>query len=199
MKCIAIIISVGVDPSMSETNTSCDQSSDRWYVLHTHALQESRAEKNLSMWGVETFNPKLKECSSKRASQKAPPATSKSLFPSYMFARFDANVMLHKICFTRGVREVLRSDGSPVPVSEEIIDLVRSRVGEDGFVTTNQDLESQALQSGDEVVVTKGPLSNLEGVFERDLNDSERVVLLLKAVNYQNRVVIDRRLVRKLN
>lgn len=178
---------------MNEPNTSCEGNSDYWYVIHTHAQQENRAEKNLNMWGVETFNPKLKDSCSDLAFQKAP-SPAKSLFPGYMFARFDASAMLHKISFTRGVREIVRSDGSPVPVPEEIIDLVRSRVGEDGFVTV-----SQALRSGDEVIVTKGPLANLEAIFERDTNDSGRVVLLLKAMNHQSRLVIDRRSLRKLS
>ncbi len=173
--------------------TSYGQNSAQWYVIHTHALQESRAEKNLAMWGVEAFNPKFKSHCSASALQKVTFAI-KSLFPCYIFARFNPSLMLHKIGFTRGVRKIVSFNGSPVPVAEEIVDLIKSRVEEDGFIKV-----SQNLRPGDEVVVVKGPLADLAGVFESDLNESDRVVVLLKTVSYQSRVVIERDSVKKVS
>ncbi len=172
---------------------NCGSNSNSWYVIHTHARQEDRAERNLNLWGVKTFLPKLKEST---PSYPAPDAScaSKPLFPGYIFACFDARVMLHNIAFTRGVRDVVRTASVPVSVPEHIIDLVRSRIGRDGYVTLNR----EDLCAGDELAVTDGPLSRLEGIFERTLKDPERVVLLLKAVNYQSRVIIERHFVRKL-
>src|SRR5947209_18193899 len=97
-----------------------------WYVVHTHSLQENRAENNLNMWGVETFNPKLKSCRSAQVFQK-PASTTKPLFPCYIFARFNADSMLHKISFTRGVRKIVSFNGNPSPVTEELINLIKSQ------------------------------------------------------------------------
>jgi transcriptional antiterminator RfaH len=163
-----------------------------WYVIHTHALQELRAEKNLTMWGLETFNPKLKDRRSSSILQNSLYMV-KSLFPGYIFARFNADLMLRKICFTRGVRKVVCYNGSPVPVADEIIDLIKSRVEDDGFVRIRP-----SLRCGDKVIVLNGPLSDLVGIFEKDLNDSDRVVVLLTTLNYQSRIVIERELVRKV-
>jgi transcriptional antiterminator RfaH len=155
-----------------------------WYVVHTHALQEGRAEKNLNMWGIETFNPRLRD---RRQAIKA-------LFPCYIFAWFNAGLMLHKIGFTRGVRNIVRFNGMPAPVPEEVVDLIRLRVGEDGFVRV-----CETLRSGDRVVVRDGPLSHLEGIFEKDVNDADRVLVLLTTVNYQSRVIIDRQMLKKVS
>ena len=144
------------------------------------------------MWGVPTFNPKLKHHRT-NATVQGPAFVVKSLFPSYIFAHFDADLMLHKICFTRGVRKIICANGSPIPIAEEIIDFLKSRVEEDGFVRIGQN-----LSSGDEVVFIEGPLLDLVGVFEKDLNDSDRVVVLLTTVNYQSRVVVQKELVRKV-
>ena len=43
-----------------------------------------------------------------------------------------------------------------------------------------------------------GPLKSLFGIFERETKDEDRAALLLTAVNYQCRVVIERELVKKV-
>lgn len=165
----------------------------KWYALQTHALQEERAAENLNAWGVEIFAPKYKE-------RRANPFTgrpiyfTRSLFPRYMFARFDAGRMLRKVWFTRGVARVVGFGDGPIPVEDEIIELIKSRVGEDGFIQFNEE-----LKRGDKVVIADGPLANLEGVFESDLEDGDRVLMLLTAISYQGHVTIERELLRKIS
>jgi transcription antitermination factor NusG len=78
-------------------------------------------------------------------------------------------------------------------LDEEVVDLVRSRIGKDGFVKTTQD-----LKAGDEVVITEGRFRKLRGVFERELPDTVRVRILLKAIGFQGHVVVNRNLVSKV-
>jgi transcriptional antiterminator RfaH len=111
-----------------------------------------------------------------------------------MFARFDAGRMLRKVWFTRGVVKVVGFGDGPSPVDDEIIELIKSRVGQDGFVQFNEE-----LQCGDKVVISAGPLVNLEAVFERDLEDGDRVLLLLTAISYQGHVTIERELLKKIS
>jgi transcription antitermination factor NusG len=82
---------------------------------------------------------------------------------------------------------------SATPVDDEIIELVRSRIGEDGFVKTQED-----LKAGDEVVINEGRFQNLYGVFERQLPDADRVRILLSTVNFQAHVVVNKALVSKI-
>jgi hypothetical protein len=49
------------------------------------------------------------------------------------------------------------------------------------------------------VVIRDGPLANLVGIFERDVEDGDRVLMLLTAISYQGRVTVDRHLLKKIS
>jgi transcription elongation factor/antiterminator RfaH len=156
----------------------------RWYAIHTHAKQEVRAESNLLAWNVETFLPRY--ISKRRQEFRTDPiCTVKSLFPGYLFARFDAETMLHNIRYTRGVHSIVSVGARPAPVDDAVISIIMSRRGEDGLVRLGAE-----ISPGDDVVVSDGVFSGFEGVFERRMRDSERVMILLKTVTYQFRVVL---------
>lgn len=165
----------------------------RWYAIHTHSKQESRAEDNLNMWKVETFAPKIIEPGSRSVNGERLYLT-KPLFPRYIFARFDANSMLHKIRYTRGVSSVVGFGEDAVPVDDEVIAMIRSRMGADGFIRLEE-----GLKQGDRVVIDSGPFSGLEGVFERGVKDSDRVRVLLTVVRYQSHILVERESVKKLD
>jgi transcriptional antiterminator RfaH len=164
-----------------------------WYVVHTHPNQEERTNSNLRTFGLETLTPKLRV---NRYNQFTGQSIRivKPLFPSYIFARFRFNELYHRIRFTRGVQSLVCFNNSPTPVDEEIVDLVRSRIGSDGFVKTIEE-----LKAGDEVVINEGRFQNLYGVFEREMPDAARVRILLSAVNFQAHVVVNRALVSKVS
>ena len=173
------------------TNTSTQQNSN-WFAIRTHLNQENRAEANLRAWNVETFYPKIKE---QRRNQFSGALTSltKPFFSRYLFARFNVEQVLHKVWFTRGVQSVVSFGGAPSPVMEEIIEFFRARVDKDGFVRLGED-----LKPGDKVVMKGGMLDSLVGIFEREMNDSERVMILLQTINYQGHVIVERSSIRKL-
>ena len=164
----------------------------QWYVVHTNPRQEERANNNLRAWGVETLNPKLR---TRRYNEftGAPSTITQPLFPRYLFARFNAEKQLAKIWFTRGVHDVVCFGGSPALVDEDIIALLRSRIDEDGFVKTIDD-----LKRGDKVKIKAGPMRNFMGVFEHELKASERILVLLSSINYQGHLVVGRNLVEKV-
>ena len=160
-----------------------------WYAVYTHPRQEIRAESNLKAWGVETFNPRTRGRS--RPSVRRRSITQ--LFPRYLFARF-ACEDLHKITFTRGVQTVVSFGNTPAPVDDAVIFLIKTRIGEDGFIRFNDE-----LKTGDRVMIVGGPFESLEGIFDRTLNGSERVSLLLSTVALQGRLIIERDYVVKLD
>ena len=158
----------------------------QWYAIHTHPKQEDRANDNLRAWKVETFNPKIKK-KHPNPYLKVPTYVSKSLFPRYLFARFDLDSMLGKILFTRGVQSVVSFGGIPAEVHDDIITLIQSQVSEEVFVEVGDQ-----LRMGDKVKIEDGPLRSLTGVFERSVKGSDRVLILLAAINYQGSVVVQR-------
>ncbi|HYP26885.1 MAG TPA: transcription termination/antitermination NusG family protein [Blastocatellia bacterium] len=162
-----------------------------WYVIHTNPRQEDRADSNLRAWGVETFSPRLMDRRFNPYTGK-PTCLVKPLFQGYIFARFQAEDYLHKVRFTRGVQCVITSNGEPVPVEDEIIATIRSRMGADGLIRLGE-----ALKPGDEVVIKDGPLKDFTAIFEREMKDADRVMILLKTVSYQAHYVISREFVKK--
>jgi len=165
----------------------------QWYVVHTHLKQEERADSNLRYLGVETLYPKIK---SRRVNEFSGATTyiTKPLFPRYIFAKFNASRTLSKISFTRGVYYVVSFGGQPTPIDEDIVEIIKSRIDQDGLVRIGEE-----LNQGDKVVIKAGPLRDFEGMFEQELKDQERVSILLDAINYQCRVVIPKDLVEKVS
>jgi transcriptional antiterminator RfaH len=158
----------------------------QWYVVHTNPKQEDRAYSNLRGWGVETLHPKMK---TRRVNQFSGALSyiTKPLFPRYIFAKFDARKQLANISFTRGVHNVVSFGGQPTPVEEDVIRILSSRIDDHGFVKFGNQ-----LKPGDKVVIKAGALRDFEGVFERELNDNERISVLLTTISYQGRVVVNR-------
>jgi transcriptional antiterminator RfaH len=162
----------------------------RWYAIYTKPWDEDRADENLRGWGVETFSPKIKKKKQVNPFTGKPVYISQALFPRYIFARFDADRMLHKICYTRGVKNVVSFNHTPLAVEDEIIALIRTNIGEDGFVR----LEDE-FKHGDEVRISDGSMSGINGIFDRTMKDKSRVMILLTAINYQASVIVEKELV----
>lgn len=162
-----------------------------WYVIHTNPRQEERANNNLRAWKVETFAPLVKQVLRNQFTG-AQSYVVKPLFARYIFARFDLASLFHKIRFTRGVHSVVEFGDGPVPIDEEIISMIKSRIDKDGFVRIGED-----LQAGDRVIIKDGPLKDFTGIFEREMNDSSRVKILLNFINYQAYMEIDKDKIKK--
>ena len=169
-----------------------EERAQSWYVIRTRVKQEDRADFNLRSLDIETFSPKVRE---RRFSYyiDQPQYSYKPLFPGYIFARFEAEKMLSKVCFTRGVRSVVNFGNGPVRVEDEVVDFLKSYAGRDGIVRLDE-----GLSSGDKVLIENGPFKNLAGIFERDVKATNRVVILLSAVGYQGRVELEKDFVRKV-
>jgi transcriptional antiterminator RfaH len=162
-----------------------------WYAIHTRPNEENRAEMNLTAWGIATLAPKIKESRYNQFTGN-PTYFTKSLFPRYLFARFDAETLLHKVHYTRGVQSVVSFNNGPLEVDDEAIALIQSRMDTDGFVTMWNE-----PGPGDEVTINNGSLKGLNGVFDERIKGTERVRIFLQAVSYQAHLTIDKALVQQ--
>jgi transcription antitermination factor NusG len=141
---------------------------------------------------VETLNPKLRGRRISSVNGQVNYA-GKPLFSHYIFAHFDAESLLQKVCFTRGVHGVISFGGVPAAVDESVIKLIKVQMDADGFVKLADD-----FKAGDKVLIKSGPLKNFVGVFERQMKHSERVAILLTTVNYQSRAVVMKEMIMKV-
>jgi transcriptional antiterminator RfaH len=164
--------------------TTCEfMTQSNWFAVQTKQYRESQAASNIKRLGLEVLLPQMKREKMEYGNRKT---TVKPLFPGYLFARFRPSSHLHSIQYARGVNRVVCAGQLPLPVGDEVVSVIQSRVDQDGY------LVRPSLHKGDEVVVNDGPLQGLIGVFEQELPDGERIVILLKAVEYQARVLIDK-------
>jgi len=154
-----------------------------WYVVHTKPRQEELAEQTLQRLGVETFFPKLKRRKMIRRNKQI---TTGPLFPGYLFARFDVSTQYRAVNSGRGVRRVVALGTSPTVVDETLIESIKQRL-EDGYVM----LQPTPFVSGQIVRIQDGPFQGLDAVFEKQLSDHQRAVLLFRALSFQARVVVD--------
>ena len=176
--------------NLNVTNANGDGLS--WFVVHTHAKQEDRTSSNLNVGGIETLSPRLRKNKANEFTGKLT-QTARPLFPGYIFARFRFDKQYHTVRYTRGVHSVVCFNNAATPVDDEIIDLMRSRIGPDGFVKAFEE-----LTPGDEVIINDGRFQHLCGVFEREMEDTERVSILLNTVSFQAHVVVERALVKRV-
>ncbi len=160
-----------------------------WYVIYTKPKQEDKVEESLARASVEVFNPKLRR---KRLIRRKSERATRPLFPNYLFAKFDPALQYHMIKYTRGVSGIVGNLGSPWPVSEDIIDIIKSQMNEEGLVVINPD-----IKVGDRVEITEGPFRGFIGIFEREMKDSERIIVLLNTIEYQARLDIQKELLLK--
>lgn len=153
-----------------------------WYLLYTKPKREGFVEDALRRIAIEVYNPKRvskKKANGNKGDFFAP------LFPCYVFVRFDVQKFFHMIKYTRGVKKIVGFDGSPSPVPEEIIYTIRSRETE-GVV----DMAS-SFNEGDVVMINNGLFRDFTGVFQKELSDKERVLILLNTLS-PKRVVLNR-------
>jgi transcriptional antiterminator RfaH len=156
-----------------------------WFAVQAHSRAEVAAEFGLRSLSIETLLPLVRRPvhHATRAARHA----VRALFPGYLFARFCVADSLRAVTYSRGVVRVLGAGDRPIPVEDAIVASIRARIGEDGYV----ELDKPRLSDRDCVRIISGPLAGWSGVFVRELSDSQRVVILIEALQ-QGRVVISR-------
>ena len=87
-----------------------------------------------------------------------------------------------------GVKNIVTFGGGPSIVDESIIQAIRGRAT-DGVIEFSED----RFSPGQVVRIQCGPLCGLEAVFEKKLDGTSRTVLLLKAISFQARVILESR------
>jgi transcriptional antiterminator RfaH len=154
-----------------------------WYAISAKPHQEFLAESNLRNLGVETFLPLLREA---RVIRRKPQDVTVPLFPGYLFAKFDLERSYRGILYARGVRRIVSFGSAPAVVDEELIGGIKSHTVADGVARLGS-----AFSQGQLVRIHRGPLHGLEAVFEREMKGEQRAILLLRALSYQARVIVD--------
>jgi transcriptional antiterminator RfaH len=156
-----------------------------WFALRTKPRRENFAAMNVSGLGIESFLPRLK---AERLVRGAAQTIIKPLFPGYFFARFRPEKSFESVKATRGVLQVVSSGRMPIPVLEEVVQEIRDRIQEDGFIR----IRPRVLAPGMRVTIQSGPFEGMMGRVERELDDRKRVAIFLETL-FNARVLIEKR------
>ena len=152
-----------------------------WFAVHTKNRHERVVHQCLNQKGFSVFLPEKVEWSRRRDRRKQ---ISVPLFPGYLFLcpqvqatwQYEVNVV-------PGVVRVLGPHGSPSPVSEQEITILRL------LVESGEELESLPyIVPGDAVRIEAGPLTGAEGVVVRRGRKAHLVVsieLLQRSVSVE--------------
>jgi transcriptional antiterminator RfaH len=140
-----------------------------WVVLRTQVRQEPLATQSVAARGVDSYFPLLERGRS-----------AEPLFPGYLFARVAPGTDdLLRIRSAPGIAYVLPRYAPPVLLPDAFVRALRARAAS----------RTPGFQKGDRVTIRRGPFRWLDAIFDKRLNASGRVRVLLDFVHRS--VVVD--------
>lgn len=159
----------------------------KWYLVKTKPLNETRIHTRLTEAGFEALYPKILKKVKGTKGRFVP----RPLFPTYLFVRFAID-QFRTVRYTRGVARVISFGPEPQEVGQEIIDAVRGRMNENGFVELVK--RPVTWKRGERIKIGDGPFAGVDAIFVEELPDRQRVVLLLDAVS-SFRVILNKEVI----
>ena len=155
-----------------------------WAVVMTRPNCENLAVHNLCRQGYDCYAPRFRV--------KAPDKTIlvKHLFPRYIFAFITSG--WYSIRGTFGVSFLLMGLTGPEYVSPVVIDGIKSRENDEGFVVLPESTDTR-FHKGDHVKAIEGPLAGKLLIYE-GMTTRDRVQVLLSILGRQVRTTLDEKL-----
>ena len=143
-----------------------------WFCLKSQPKREHIAAAHLrQMAELEVFSPRLRF---KRATTRGARWFEESMFPGYLFARFQFAAACKRVRSAMGITQILQFGDHYARIDDAVIESLRVQSGPDEIAVVNYD-----IKDGDKVRITDGSLSGLEAVVTQILSGRERVRLLL--------------------
>jgi transcriptional antiterminator RfaH len=150
-----------------------DQPIGLWFCLRAQPKREHIAAACLrQISGVEVFCPRVRF---RKRTTRGPVWFVESMFPGYLFARFNYATLNRRIRQENGVTGFVQFGDRIALLPDALISEIRKRTDE------NQVLEiDQTLQPGAHVHITQGPFQGLEASVTQLIAAKERVQILIK-------------------
>ncbi len=160
--------------------------STAWFCLRSQPKHEHIAAGHLQkLEGVEVFNPRLRFV---RNTRIGPVTVTESMFPNYLFAKFDWEQSLNRIHYSPGVSGVVHFGNKWPTIPDSAIEEIRRLIGtEEVQVISNQ------VAPGDEIDVSGGVFHGLQAVVTSVMPGKDRVLVLMDFLGRQTAVEIEMR------
>lgn len=152
-----------------------------WFCLRTQPKHEQIAAVHLTQFArIEIFHPRIRFT---RSSRRGPVTVIESLFPNYLFARFDWHTELNLVQYTNGVSHIVHFGNHWPTISDDLILELRELFGAEEIRTI-----PASPCVGDSVLVSAGVFEGLEAIVTRVMPGSQRVAVLLDFLGRQSMV-----------
>lgn len=156
-----------------------------WLVLRSKAQVEHRVIRHLWQRRVEPYCPLYLEPPWHPRAPRGPGP----LFPGYLFVRCDPDSDLAAVRYCPGVIGPVVFDGMLATVSGAVIEELRRREGDRGYVRPDE--IEYGIAPGSRVAVMSGPFRGLHGVFSGYLRGGQRAQVLVRMLRSARAVELD--------
>lgn len=169
--------------NMQEGGDGGGVADEAWFCVRTQLKHEHIAAANLrSQSGLEVFNPRIRY---RRSTRRGPVWFTESLFPSYIFARFNWREQLRLVYHTSGVATIVHFGFQWPTLPDAVVEELKLQVGQEELRVVEAE-----PQVGEEVQISGGAFHGLEGVVTRLLPSRMRVAILLEFLGRQTMVEV---------
>ncbi len=166
-------------------------STSHWHVLYTKPRCEQQVQAGLAADQIETYCPTVPVASPRRGRP-----TVRPFFPCYLFVKVDLQTVgISRLNWTPGVRHLVMFGGIPSQVDEAVIARIQAHLAEPQVM----DRCGELLERGDTVLITSGPLKDIEAVFDKRLSTTGRVRVLVQLLKRWTPVDIEADALRRIN
>ncbi len=154
-----------------------------WFCVRSQPKHEHIAARHLrQMEEVEVFNPRIHFA---RPTRQGPVWVTESLFPNYLFARFDWKTSLARVHYAPGVSSIVHFGSRWPTVPDEAIDEIRAMLGPAEIHVVAKD-----LAPGDTVQIAGGVFHGLQAVITQVMPGRQRVMVLMDFLGRQTTVEV---------
>ncbi len=156
-----------------------------WYLLQTRPRQEWIAQTNLTRQGYENYVPKLLNNVKYRGKYRD---IIEPLFPGYLFINLDIESdNWSPIRSTLGVKDFVKFGGRHALVHANLIEQIKSNEDDSGL----QKMPTKTFKKGVSVIISQGPLTGYEAIYE-SATSKGRVIVLLNVLSQEVRMQISK-------
>jgi transcriptional antiterminator RfaH len=158
--------------------------SESWFCVHSHPKHEHIAAANLrTLLGLEVWNPRI---AFTRSTRRGPATVTESVFPGYIFVKFDLDLVLDQVRYTNGVASVVHFGSRYPTIAPAIIEQLKACFGGADLLAAQEE-----VTPGERLLITEGSFCGIEVVVLRALPSRRRVQVLLDMLGTAATVELD--------
>lgn len=155
-----------------------------WFCVRSHLKHEHITAAYLREdLGIEVYLPRVRFRLNTRT---GPKWRTEALFPNYLFARFNLSECFRRVHHAQGARGIVHFGNHWPAIPDSLIAELRRTIQDDRPYVLPQD-----LQLGDTVVISGGPLHNLEAVVTRIMPGKMRAAVLIEFLGRPTAVEVE--------